>query len=137
MRYRRLSVRRTRVTGYSPLWTFAEVWRSEQTLFFWQGQWRPDADMCETSGTVEVSIDLAGVGEEDFEIQLFEDALVVDGRRHIQTCGDGGVYQVAGIRQGPFRLELALPSPIDAEKVEARYDRGLLRIRLPKREVIG
>jgi HSP20 family molecular chaperone IbpA len=30
-------------------------------------------------------------------------------------------------------VELPLPAPVDTERVEARYDRGLLRITLPKR----
>ena len=43
------------------------------------------------------------------------------------------VYHTAGIRQGPFRVDLPLPAPVDPERVEARYDRGLLRITLAKR----
>jgi HSP20 family molecular chaperone IbpA len=43
------------------------------------------------------------------------------------------VYQSAGIRQGPFRLEVPLSASIDAERVAARSDHGLLRITLPKR----
>jgi HSP20 family molecular chaperone IbpA len=42
------------------------------------------------------------------------------------------VFHAAGVRQGPFRLELPLPAAIDANRVEARYERGLLRIALPK-----
>jgi HSP20 family molecular chaperone IbpA len=40
---------------------------------------------------------------------------------------------VAGIRQGAFHVALSLPARIDPEHVEARADRGLLRITLPKR----
>jgi HSP20 family molecular chaperone IbpA len=43
------------------------------------------------------------------------------------------VYHAATIRQGPFQLEVPLPAPVRSEQVEARYDRGLLRITLPKR----
>ena len=43
------------------------------------------------------------------------------------------VYHAAGIRQGPFHVEMALPSAVDADRVEARYERGLLRITLPER----
>jgi HSP20 family molecular chaperone IbpA len=39
---------------------------------------------------------------------------------------------MAEIRQGPFRLELPLPATIDQERVEARYDQGLLRMTLYK-----
>jgi HSP20 family protein len=63
--------------------------------------------------------------------------LVVEGRRRLPSCQEGAVYHAAGIRQGPFRVELALPAPVDAERVEARYDRGLLRITLPKRAESG
>jgi HSP20 family molecular chaperone IbpA len=97
------------------------------------GRWRPDADTYETATTVEIIVDLAGVEEEDFEVQLFDDALVVEGRRQLPACQAGAVYQEAGIRQGPFRLEVALAAPVDPERVEATYERGLLRLTLPKR----
>ena len=65
-------------------------------------------------------------------LALFEDALVLEGHRHIQGCEEGGVYHAVGIRQGPFRLEVRLPVPVDGERVQAQYERGLLWIRLPK-----
>ena len=42
------------------------------------------------------------------------------------------MYHAAGIRQGPFRVELPLPAPVDPEHVETRYEHGLLRISLHK-----
>jgi HSP20 family protein len=95
--------------------------------------WRPDADTYETATAVEIIVDLAGVDEDDFEVQLFEDALVVDGHRRLPGCEEAAVYHAASIRQGPFRLELPLPAAVDPERVEARYDRGMLRITLAKR----
>jgi len=77
-------------------------------------------------------VDLAGVGDDDFEVQLFEDALVVEGQRRLLAPRESAVYHAASIRQGPFRLNLSLPGPIDADRVEAHYDRGLLRVTLPK-----
>jgi HSP20 family protein len=98
-----------------------------------RGRWRPDADTYETATTVEIVVDLAGVEEEDFEVQLFEDVVVIEGRRRLPACEAGAVYHSATIRQGPFQLEVPLPAPVSSEQVEARYDRGLLRITLPKR----
>jgi len=43
------------------------------------------------------------------------------------------VYHAAGIRQGLFQVDIPLPALVDAERVEARYERGVLRITLPKR----
>jgi HSP20 family protein len=133
MRYRRLSYRYTMVLRPGQTWPAGEIWESERLRLLVEPRWRPDADTYETAVTIETVVDLAGVDEDDFEVQLFEDALVVEGRRQLPACQEGGIYQLAGIRQGPFRVELPLSAPVDAERVEVRYDRGLLRITLPKR----
>src|SRR5499427_8718846 len=95
-------------------------------------RWRPDADIYETASAFEIVVDLAGVGDDDFEVQLFDDALVVEGQRRLLAPRESAVYHAASIRQGPFRMNLPLPGPIDADRVEAHYDRGLLRVTLPK-----
>jgi HSP20 family molecular chaperone IbpA len=113
------------------------MWQSDRLRLLVQGRWRPDADIYETATTVEIVVDLAGVGEDDFEVQLFEDVLVVEGHRQLPSCQEGAVYHAAGIRQGPFQVALPLPALVELERVEARYDRGLLRITLPKRTEAG
>jgi len=138
MRYRRLSYRYAMVVGSGQTWPrVAELWQSERLRWLVQAGWRPDADTYETAATVEITVDLAGVDEDDVEVQLFEDALVVDGRRRLAGCEEAVVYHAASIRQGPFRLELPLPAPVDPERVEARYERGMLRISLVKRPEAG
>jgi HSP20 family molecular chaperone IbpA len=137
MRYRRLSVRYAMVVRSGPAWQFGDIWPSDRLRFLVPARWRPDADAYETATTVEIIVDLAGVEEDDFEIQLFEDVLVVEGRRQLPSCDEGTVYQAVGIRQGPFRVELPLPAPVDPERLEARYERGLLRLTLPKRAEAG
>jgi HSP20 family molecular chaperone IbpA len=58
-------------------------------------------DTYETVSTVEVIVDLAGVDENDVEVQLFEDALVVEGSRELPGCADDAMYHAAGVRRGP------------------------------------
>ena len=137
MRYRRLSYRYTMVVRPGQTLPLGEIWQSDRLRLLVQPRWRPDADTYETATTVEILVDLAGVEEDDLEVQLFEDVLVVEGRRQLPSCQEGAVYHAVGIRQGPFRVELPLPAPVDAERVEARYERGLLRITLPKRAEAG
>jgi HSP20 family molecular chaperone IbpA len=137
MRYRRLSYRYEMVVRTVRTGPLGGVWSSDRLRLLAQGCWRPDADMYETAGAIEVVVDLAGVDEDDFEVQLFEDVVVVEGRRELPTCREGAVYHAAGIAQGPFKVELPLPARVDAERVEARCDRGLLRITLPKSGAAG
>ena len=132
MRYRRLSYRYAIVVRPGQSWPFGDIWQSDRLRLLVQPRWRPDADVYQTADTVEIVVDLAGVEEDDFEVQLFEDVLVVAGSRRLPACDPGAVYQAAGIRQGPFQVEVPLPAPVDSERVEAHYERGLLRITLPK-----
>ena len=134
MRYRRLTYRYTVVSNRALGWPLAPPgWgRDLSTLFL--GRWRPDTDVCETADGIDIVVELAGVEERDVEIQLFDDAVVVEGERRLPACDQEAVYHAAAVRQGPFRLEVPLPAAIDATTVEATYDRGFLRIVLKKVE---
>lgn len=121
------------VVDLGQTWPFGEMWHNARVRVLLQAPWRPDADLYETATAIEVIVDLAGIADDDLEVQLFEDAVVVEGRRQLPAAAETALYHAASIRQGPFRLELRLPAPIDPDAVEAHDDRGLLRITLPKR----
>jgi HSP20 family molecular chaperone IbpA len=133
MGYRRVTYRQTTVLQPGRAWPFGEIWQLDRLRLLMQSRWRPDSDTYETATTIEIVVDLAGVDEDDFEVQLFQDGLVVEGRRRLPVGQEGAVYHAVGIRQGPFRVELPVPAPVDPERVEAGYERGLLRVSLPKR----
>jgi HSP20 family molecular chaperone IbpA len=131
MAYRRLTYHYAELRT-DRTWAFDAVWQSAQRQFLRQARWRPDADVYETADRIEMIVDLAGVDDDDFEVQLFDNALVVEGIRRVPVAGEDATYHAAGIRQGLFRVELPVPARVDVERVEARYDRGLLRVTLPK-----
>jgi HSP20 family molecular chaperone IbpA len=133
MRYRKLSVRYAMVAPAGLAWPFGEMWHAERLRLLAPAWWRPDADAYETATSLEVVVDVAGVDEDDVEIQLFDDVLLIEGVRRPPAGSGAARYHAAGIRQGPFRLDVALPVPVDHDRVEARYERGLLRVSLHKR----
>jgi len=133
MRYRRVTYHSTTLRIAAQSWPLAAAWEHESLRLLVHARWRPAVDMAETGRSIEVTVDLAGVDEDDFAVQLFDNGLVVEGRRQLPACGEDAVYHAAGIAQGFFRVELPLPSPIDPEGVDARYERGLLHVTLPKR----
>jgi HSP20 family protein len=133
MRYRRLSYRYALVlTPGEPRPLGALELTDRPRVRLAQTCWRPPADVYETPTAIQVTVELAGVDPEEVDVLLFEDAVVVEGQRRLPPPGEAGVYHAAQIRQGLFRLELALPAPIDTERVDARSDRGLLLITLAK-----
>lgn len=94
--------------------------------------WTPDADVFESSSEFVVTVEVAGVSEDDLELLLYPNALVVQGVRRPPTLDQDGVYHIAGIRYGPFRLEIPLAAAVSEDGVRAHLDRGMLTIHLPK-----
>ena len=137
MRYRRLHVRYAMLAPSGQAWPYGDLWAPDRLHILVQASWRPDADLYETAATLEVAVELAGVEEDDVDIQLFDNVLVVEGRRRLPPATGEALYHAAAIRQGAFRVALPLPARIDPDRVEARYERGLLRVTLPKRVEAG
>ena len=132
MRYRRLHVRYAAVAPSGHPWPFDDLWPTDRVRILVQASWRPEADLYETPTTVEAIVALPGIEEDDVDIQLFDNVLVVEGRRRLPVATPEVLYHTAGIRQGAFQIALTLPARIDPDGVQARYDRGLLLITLPK-----
>ena len=124
------------VAPSGPAWPFGETWPIDRLRILVQTSWRPNADLYETASTVEVAVELAGVDDDDVDLQLFDDVLVVEGHRRFPPADLEARYYAVGIRQGAFQVALPLPAPVDPERVEVRYDRGLLRVTLAKRAEI-
>jgi len=133
MRYRRFSYRFAEVMSGTGVRLLGDPWAMVPRVGMARPQWRPAADLYETSSALVVTIELPGVSEDQIEVMLYEDALVVEGTRRNELPGDAR-YHSAEIRYGPFRLEVSLPSAIDRERVTARYEGGFLRASLPKIE---
>lgn len=132
VRYRRLGQPYTMVVQSGSGGNITDVWWVGANTLKTDPHWRPSTDVYETAGAFVVTVEIAGVPEDAVEVLLYPNALVVEGRRTLAGVGEAERYYVFGIRQGPFRLEVSLPASVDQEAVDARYERGLLVIRLPK-----
>jgi HSP20 family protein len=131
VRYRRFVGRYVRLVAFATP-SVADILRAPRpAVTVAPVHWRPATDVYESAGHYFVVVEIAGVDPEALDVQLFEDALVVEGKRPAPHAPDG-VYHSAEIRHGPFRVEVVFPAAVDAEGIEARYDRGLLQIKLPR-----
>jgi HSP20 family protein len=86
----------------------------------------------ETNTHYLMSFDLPGVKKEDVKIDLQENQLIVSGERKEETQGQGGSRERF---YGAFSRSFTLPQNVDASKVEANYENGVLQIALPKTAV--
>ena len=95
-------------------------------------RWHPAMDLVETEDHFVLRADLPGVAESDVKVELEDNVLTVSGeRRHEQEVKKGGYYRIERA-SGAFARTLTLPEGVDAEAVEATFDKGVLEVRIPK-----
>ncbi|MBI3556284.1 MAG: Hsp20/alpha crystallin family protein [Deltaproteobacteria bacterium] len=94
----------------------------------------PMCDVEESDGHYLFSFDVPGIGKDDIKVELLENQLVVSGERKYEHSEKKHAHRLNERYYGSFQRAFTLPSVIDAERVEASYDNGVLRIAIPKAE---
>jgi HSP20 family protein len=97
-------------------------------------RWVPAIDVVEDAGHLMLRADLPGMTEDDVEIEVKDGVLTVSGERKAEEKKEGeGFYRVERAF-GSFSRSLSLPEGIDADKVTAEFENGVLEVRIPKPE---
>ena len=91
----------------------------------------PALNTWEDADAAWVEAELPGMSMDDLEIYVSGDALTVAGERKIADP-QGGQWHRRERAQGRFSRTVSLPWQIDADKVEAKLQDGVLTVRLPK-----
>lgn len=94
----------------------------------------PTIDLVEAENQFEVTVDLPGLKPEEVEVELKNGDLWIAGNREEEKEDKGKTFHRIERRHGEFRRVLPLPPTINAEKIEAKFDNGVLKIIVPKTE---
>jgi HSP20 family protein len=97
----------------------------------WQGV-TPTVDVAETDRELVVTAELPGLDQKDFEVTLAGDVLTIKGEKKAEQEQKEGDHYYMERRFGAFSRSVRLPFEVKDEKVEAKYDKGVLTIRVPK-----
>jgi HSP20 family protein len=95
-------------------------------------RWRPPVEAYETEEALIVTAEIAGIDDQHVSVVIENDVLSVRGDRHDDRQGERRSYRETGISYGPFGFDVYIPFSIDADRAEADYVNGFLRIRLPR-----
>jgi HSP20 family protein len=90
------------------------------------------AELRVDSDAVHVHIEVPGMDPDDFEIQVRDDVLVVSGEKRVESERREGRYHVMERAYGAFERAVRLPVPVEESGAQARYDRGVLHLTLPR-----
>jgi HSP20 family protein len=94
--------------------------------------WSPMVDIEERDDAYVIEAELPGVKREDVNIELVGNELAITGE--IKEREHKGAVRRRTRRTGRFEYRVTLPNQVDAEKIEAGLDQGVLTVRVPKSE---
>lgn len=81
-----------------------------------------------------VTAELPGVDSNEIDVNVIGDTLILSGARTPEKLDEGARYHRQERGHGKFTRSLQLPFVVDAGKVEATLENGMLRILLPRAE---
>jgi HSP20 family protein len=97
--------------------------------------WRgitPAIDVEESDKELVITAEMPGLDDKDFEVTVADDVLTIKGEKkaeHEKRDGNGHYLER---RYGSFSRSVQLPFEVTDEKIDARYEKGVLTIRIPR-----
>jgi HSP20 family protein len=98
------------------------------------GQWMPPMDVFETQDKIVATLELPGIEPKEVEVSVEDSTLTVTGQRDFASESNEENYHRVERRYGSFMRSITLPQTVDTERVNARFDKGVLTIEVPKIE---
>jgi HSP20 family protein len=93
----------------------------------------PAVDVYEDEHKVTLKIEVPGIEEKDIDVRIENNTLTVHGERKIEKEEKEENYRRVERRYGSFTRTFNLPQTVETENVSATYDKGVLKISLPKK----
>src|SRR5437763_13480065 len=93
----------------------------------------PAVDVYEDEHQVTSKIEVPGSDEKGIDVRVENNTLTVQGERKIEKEEKEENYRRVERQYGSFTRTFTLPQTVDSEKVSANYEKGVLKISLPKK----
>ena len=105
-----------------PLWRF-------ETAF---GTATPMVDVVENEKEYRITAELPGMDARDVELMISDDLLTLRGEKKEEKSEKTENYYLSERRFGSFQRSFQLPQGVDRDRIEAKFDKGVLTVTLPK-----
>jgi HSP20 family protein len=99
-----------------------------------RGTWMPAVEVSETNDAMLLTAELPGIDEKALKITIDNNVLTIAGEKEeeLTDAPPAKNYYVSERFYGAFHRSFALPRTVDMEHVTAEFDKGILRLTLPK-----
>jgi HSP20 family protein len=112
---------------------FRETQGNSQDEALTSSSFAPAVDVYEDEHNVTLKIEVPGIDEKDIDVRIENNTLTVHGERKIEKEEKEENYRRVERQYGSFTRTFTLPPTVEAEKAQADYDKGVLKITLPKK----
>ncbi len=96
----------------------------------------PKLDVAELKDRYEVKAELPGMDENDIELTIEDGLLTISGEKKAETEEKEKGYYLKECSYGSFSRSVRLPENIVDDKIEAKFKKGVLTVKLPKKEIL-
>jgi len=96
--------------------------------------WSPSVDISETKDDFVIKAELPGLEAKDVNVSISGDILTIKGEKKAEEEEKDEHYHRVERYSGSFQRVFQLPSGVKADKIEANFDKGVLKVTLPKVE---
>lgn len=93
---------------------------------------RPALDLYEKDDVFVVRAELPGVEKDKIDLSVTGDSLTIRAGRKAPAGVKDEQYQISELEYGDFSRTITLPAEVDAARIEATHDNGMLEIHLPR-----
>ena len=99
-----------------------------------QNSFVPKVDIIENETAFELNVEVPGMNKEDFKIEVKDNYLIVSGERKLSTEKSEKDFHSIETNYGSFSRSFTLPENIKGDKINAKYNNGILQLTIPKDE---
>ena len=100
------------------------------------GGYRVPTDVFHLDGALVIRMDLPGVNSDEIEVTVQDGVLIINGARRFPFDDENVRFLRRGTFYGDFTQRVALGKGLDVEKIQARYDNGVLELMVPHAEEV-
>ncbi len=97
-------------------------------------EWLPTIDLTETKDKLLIKADLPGLEAKDVDLSITGDLLTIRGEKKKEAETKDEHFFCVERYEGTFQRQIRLPAHVKTDKIDAKFDKGILTITLPKTE---
>ena len=109
---------------------FSEFEPFERFATAWAGM--PPVELIEKDNEYEITAELPGLDDKTVEVKLSNGTLILSGEKTEEGEEKERGYHLSERRYGSFKRSFRMPEGVDADKIDAWFEKGILTVRIPK-----